>query len=509
MVVWKKTLCMALCLTMMTSAVGCNNLREAFGGDSTDSSVDNSQNQEIELTETEAETLAESYYNGLLATAEGVKSFAVSASLALDAKTEYVGEDGKIDESLTETDSNKATFDIVVSQTDAGVVIKLYAETDGTYYYYENGEEVEIAYTSYADIIVTPDYTYQRNYEIDESMTADEIAEQKATKWYKSETTFDEEITTSINEVFESLPEGLLDKLLATKEIKDAEQMLISASKNVIKEALLAGAIKGGISFEEDLAGKANEIMTFLEGIDEEKDTLGKVINHALTAVAPGLTAEALLGQLKAYSKMTVSEALTSIDEFLASTYQTDLQTIKDEIVNSEFASVLFKDAFVFEDDIVQQIKDWKVASLKEGEYKDVIVSDFINTFLVENEIVTPPEEGEAPNYCMEGLAMAEAALDATLAELDIEIPSFKGINLEEVKVSSTVKFTDKYWLESVSDAVSLKLTVENFNDEGAVEYYGTLGVQAALNISNISDKAVTIELPAEADIEYGLDSAV
>ena len=198
---------------------------------------------------------------------------------------------------------------------------------------------------------------------------------------------------------------------------------------------------------------------------------------------------------------MTVAEALTSIDVMLTAKYNTNLQAIKDAIINSEIMGVLFTDVLGLDAETIAQIKAWKVSSLKEDpEMKDLLVGDLINEFLLEMELVEAPEEGERPiDYCAEYLAMFEMALDTTLAELDIEIPSFKGIHIEKIKVASEMQMSKKYWLESVSSSLSLGLDVEEYDYEtGILDYKTSVDLNLALSIAKISNKIVDIKIPAD-----------
>ena len=490
---WKKVLCMSLCLTTVSMSVGCDNIRNAFN--SSDSASD-----EV-ITEEQATVLADSYFEGVLATLDNMKSFKFTMSVSGETQTIPVGQGGEATE-----DADSSTIDVRIDAVISQQAIQLkVSEASKDYQYDDNGNVISITDEMFVDeSIVTAEYTYNRSYYYDIGATEEEIANIANTeKWYKVETTLEEDISVSIEETFGELPVELIKKLLATKEVKQAKEAVVAAIKDAIADEILAGHIKNGkVAYEEDFADDVNAIITFLENIDENKDTLGKVINRVLATVAPGITVEAVLGQIKAYTKMTVSEALTAIDDMLTTNYQTNLQAIKDAIVNSEIADVLFTDAFAFDAETIQVIKDWKVESLKTGEYKDVVLGDLINTFLLENGVVEAPTEGEdSVDYCAEYLALAEMALDMTLADLEIEIPSFKGINIEEIKTSFEMQFNNKYWVEAVSGAFALALEVEEFNyDTDALEYRNTLDFTLAFGIEEISDKTAVIVIPADDD---------
>ena len=144
----------------------------------------------------------------------------------------------------------------------------------------------------------------------------------------------------------------------------------------------------------------------------------------------------------------------------------------------------------------------------EDPEIKDLIIGDLINSFMIENGMVEAPVEGEEPiDYCAEYLAIIETALETTLAELGVEIPSFKGVHINEVKVSSEMLINSKYWVEAVSGGLSLDLEVEEFDYEtGALSYSTSLDIGLAVSITKISDKTVDIEIPADANCNVVTD---
>ena len=499
MKVWKKMLCMALCLSMATTAMGCDKIRGAFGGGD---SASDSFGWEMSG---EPDVIADSIFDGAVATLENMKSCEVTFTVSGAVKSEYFNEDGS---SEVNSSPVEMTVNVVVSQQ----AVKLTAiQASQNYEYDDEGNAIITDIISVNEQVITAEYSYDRSYYYGVNATQAEITEiANAEKWYKTETTVADDLSTSIQETFGEIPVELIEKLLATKEVKQAQEVIETAIKDNIADAIKAGKIKNGkATYEEDFADDVNSVISFLENIDENKDTLGNVINRALATVAPGLTAEALLGQIKAYTKMTVAEALTSIDELLTANYNTNLQAIKDAIVNSEIMGVLFTDVLEMDAETIAQIKAWQVSSLKEDpEIKDLIIGDLINSFMIENGMVEAPVEGEEPiDYCAEYLAIIETALETTLAELGVEIPSFKGVHINEVKVSSEMLINSKYWVEAVSGGLSLDLEVEEFDYEtGALSYSTSLDIGLAVSITKISDKTVDIEIPADANCNVVTD---
>lgn len=508
MKMWKKTMAMLMCATMAVgSFAACNK-------DNDDSSTNNPPAPPAPTAEELATAASEAYVNGAIDTLKNAKSFKVVINVNNKDVTDYFGEDGKtVDPELQESDEGSTTVEIILSQDGDGVAIQTKSIDVGTYGYYdeETEKEVEVTETEVSESIMKGGVEYSRYYCYDDSMTADEIAAAKAEKWDKyTEEDADAEESTSV------ISEELIQKLLDTKEVEDAYNMLIDALKGELKTKILSETVAdGNFVWEYDFADEVNAVIAYIEAIDETKDTLGGVINDVLAEVAPGLTAEALIGQLKAYSKMTVADALKNIDTMLAQ-YETSLQGIKDAIFNSEIMGVLLADEGILtatglDAATIQSIKDWKFASLQEegNEIGGAIVGDLINGLLLQQGIVEPPAEGEDPvDYVAQYLAMAEASLAMTFEELDITLPDMAGNVAKKLEGTYGVSFdTTSSALKTINFSFDAELVSyeKDYNEETdeydvVIGYYTEI-IDLDITVSEISASTVTVNAPAAEDI--------
>lgn len=514
MKMWKKTMAMLMCATMAVgSFAACNKDGDSSSNDSTPTPPAPPAPTAEEL----ATAAAEAYVNGAIDTLKNAKSFKVVINVNNKDVTDYFGEDGEtVDPELQETDEGSSTVEIILSQDGDGVAIHTTEIEVDTYNYddEETGAEIEVTNTNVNETIMKGGVEYSRYYYYDDSMTADEIAAAKAEKWNKY--TEAEEGAEGEMAVTSIISEELIQKLLDTKEVEDAYNMLIDALTGELKTKILSETVAdGNFVWEYDFADEVNAILAYIEGIDETKDTLGKVVNEVLAEVAPGLTAEALIGQLKAYSKMTVADALKNIDTMLAE-YETSLQGIKDAIFNSEIMGVLLTDEGILaatglDAATIQSIKDWKFASLQEAgnEVGSAIVGELINGLLLQQGIVEAPEEGEEPiDYVAQFLAEAEANLAMTFEELGMEMPDMAGNLAKKLEGTYGVSFdTTSKALKTINFSFYAELvSYEEDYNEATDEYdlvvgYYTQIIDMDITVSEISASTVTINAPAEADI--------
>lgn len=508
MIMWKKVLCMALCFVMVGSVAACGDKGKDKNSSSGSSVSDTGSGTTSDSTDgtssggdnTDYAAAAKQYMDGAAATLENAKSVKIKLVSELSSKEEAVGEDGKVDETLTETEDEISTIEIVISEDGDDVAISVVSTDvyDSTIYNDKEDEGTDVVRTSVTEEISKGGVDYSRYYSYHDAMTEAEIAEAKNATWKTVENIGH---GGESEEVGGGLPTELIQKILATKEVGDAVTVLIESLNTSMAGKLEAEEVTDGtFTWAFDYTDKINEAYDWYEGIDKETQTLGEVVNEALGKVKTGLTIEAILGTVKAYKTKTVAQALTDIDALLGEDYETSLQAIKDALVNTELAGVIMKDAMGMGDEEITAVKDWKFESLKAEGMGEAIVGDLLNGMLMQMapEMFPAPEAGAAPvDHLAQYIGMVEEKLATKIAELPFELPEMPG-NPEYLAFSGSVtaKFNaETYALESIKGVVDndVKMT---YKMGDVVMGYATQDMDISFEVTEISATPVTINAP-------------
>lgn len=436
-----------------------------------------------------AEKQAGAYMDSALTTLQNAKSFKLTFVEKETNAYEYFGEESNvIDPELNYSDSEQTTTEITIAEDGEGIAMH-YVST------YESKSE-DYTYVYVEETIYKGEYAYTRSYEVSEEET-------EPSYWVKIEG------ESSSNKIM-MLPVDVIPKILKTKEVEDAARKLLDKLEDAVVEEILAGkATNGNVVIDYDYKEYVKGWIDYFNSVDETKTTLGSVVNKVLSEVSSGLTVEAILGQLSAYSKMTVADALTSLDALLANKYDTSLQAIKDAIVNSEVMGVIFEDLMKLDAAAIAEAKAWKFESLKTGEYGSRIVSDVINEYLMTSGLVPTPEDGEDPvDYVEQFLTSATAALGKTLAELGMNMDSYDGMEIKSFGGNTALTFDSANALKEWSVYFGSEITEKEYEYETVDEVevathigYETTKSEMTFTVSDISSSAVTINAPAEDEI--------
>ncbi len=449
--IFKKVVCMGLCAAMVIPFAACE------GG------------SKKPTKEEKAASQAAAYVDGALTTIENARSFKLKLVSKEASKSEY----SKYPEQSYSA-SETMTCEMTVSIADNDVAVYCVSTTESVY--------DEETYVWKDESIYKEGILYIRSYEVEDG--------EEAPQWEK----LDEENGLSLD----AIPMDMISKLLETKEVDDVVKASLEEYKALIAQEILEDkVVDGKVSIDYDYASYLNGWIEYLAGLDEQKATLGSVVNKVLAEISPSLTAEGILGQLSAYSKMTVSEALTSIDAFLTLQHKTTLQGIKDAIVNSELMSVVFKEILQADADTIAAIKNWKFDSLKTGEVGSLVLGDLINGYLMESGYVPTPEEGETPvDYVKEFLDTAKDMLGKTLAELDLSFDLLKSYKFNQLNVSNAMTFDDNNSLKDWSLSAAFAMQRNEYEEEKQIGCL-TASLEVVLTISEISSSAAVIVAPS------------
>ena len=251
-----------------------------------------------------------------------------------------------------------------------------------------------------------------------------------------------------------------------------------------------------------------------------------------LAEIDKDLTVEGILDTVKAYKDKTVAEAFTEIDAELAKK-NTSLQGIYDAIVNAEALELILKHpAIGMPAETLAQMKAFKLDAIK-TEYGAMKLGAVVN-MIVEMmnssggaDSVVPAnadmgssdtEVAEPVDYFAEAIAMVEATLATTLADLGVTMADFSTITISDLSIDTGLK------LNAAGNGLeTLYLSVDFGGKGGDVTYttdeatgeeiktlvgYEYIVLSADLTISSFSTSVITINAPAESEIEVEVDSA-
>ncbi len=491
MKIWKKTACLALCTVMSLGVfAGCG---------------EEGENSEATRRE-KAQASAKKYVETVSDTLETVKSFNVSGKVNVNVKEEDFIE-GTTSVDPEQTEETRMTFYLDVTLTQDGennVALSMTAKSEEMEV--EFGE-TQVVYQSVVEVIVKDGYSYDRTYMISSAMTDAEKEEQKGL-WTKAEITLPEEMPP--------IDSAFVNSLLNAKEIKEFGAQLLGGAQEIIAEKFFNDEVAGGkVSWSADLAPDFNEVIAFVEGIDESKDTLGGVINKVLAEITDNVTVESILAKVKEYKDKTVTQALTEIDAELAKK-DTSLQGIYDAIVNSEVLTIILTEAGMPAESFAQ-MKAFKIESLKEqfgmmtlGQVVNMIVESMNGEGEYIEPATTDMEESDSTDYASEAIALVEALMGVTLAELEIELPTFLGTQFNEISIDTGLQLNAAGdALEKLYLSVDLDIRAGNvmteYRETGVthtLQGYDYLVVSADLTISSFSQSTVVINAPAADQVQ-------
>lgn len=497
---WKKATCMALCLTMFCGATACGE---------TGMSEEEAKKQ--------AAKTAKQYVNVLSTALDSAKSCKITGSVRVHTKEEYFGDDGEtVDGTLTEEETEAGVLELVITEDGAnGYALSFFYQQTET-----EREEGEFEHEfMQAEIIVKDGYIYQRSYEIEDDMTAEEIAAAKG-YWTKGQIASSEQAAAMLT---------MAEQLMNAKEVKEYSAKMWAAAQEVVAQQIFNGEVKDGeVTLSKNFTTDWNATLDFLSGIDGT-DTLGETLNKVLVKINPALTAEGLVGLLKAYRNQTVTESLTAIDGALAK-YGTSLQGIYDGILNSGVANILFTEVLGVPQQTILQLKAFKLETMK-AQFGTLRLGDAVNMVVAmvvggmdddvtgdevfaENDDSAPEENpDEAVDYYGKFVVALEAALQRTLDDLGVSVPDFSGTRVNDFTLSAGLA------LNKAGDAlraldlglkadVQMALKGADFVDDVWVEYvFGTLYAQVdvAFSVVELSASVATVTAPPESEVYEGV----
>ena len=460
---WKKVTSMLVAATMVGSFAACGDK----GGDK----LDNTQ-----LSQNYAATLSDAL--------ENTKSVKITAQATVLQSEAYNGSIKKNEAALT--------MEAVISEDDEGYSLGLKAIAQ------ENGEK------AVAEMILKGQYMYSRTYE-----EGDEDA-----MWSKEDLGFPIDVEVIVEEYMD-FPWATVEELLASQEISDIKAQAQEAFATSLYQQLEAGKAQDGVvSVSVDFKNFFNGWVNYLNGIDESKTTLEQFFNATALKAGFVISYEEVLNGLSAFANKTVGEAVEILEAYAQDNYNKTLQQLKDDLMQSEFAEVLFVDVLQLTNEEIDEIKALQIADLI-GEVEQMTVAEFIDAMATatEPDVEVKPMSEEAPevdgeeneteteSFVQSMLAQMAAMKNATLEELGLSVQELP-YRVDALAFKGSVSFnedgTDLMGISFGGD-VDLYRTFD-----AAQERWVRLAVSFQFEVSSFSKSTVAINAPAADQIGSG-----
>lgn len=393
----------------------------------------------------------------------------------------YDDDDSEIIYLETQTKTESATIEMLISKTDTGfnarvelnmIKTRKDAYSDDDYEYIDEDETAKVVY-------LIDGYVY-------EQIADDTYIQSEAVR----------------KEIFDILS-GLSQAELVSKE-KSRE--LLDALGAEIASVLDINNNAGSVSI--DLEPAATELFKYINDLDFEKDTVGMLINDALTLVSENLTVDDIIDELERVGALTVGEALAEIDKWLTDEHGTTVQGIYDTLIaNPGFIEAF--DMFFLEvnrldpeapetQEILTKfnelVKSFKLADyIVEAELADMTVYQLVNEMSKE-------DLGEYDEL----IATLRAVTDMTLGEFDAELANDRlymikyiadSMKITDLNAKIDVRFKNMLELVGIDASFNLGIYRENASSiEGKTDNF-TSKLSIKLTVSDISTDPVKIAL--------------
>ena len=264
-----------------------------------------------------------------------------------------------------------------------------------------------------------------------------------------------------------------------------------------------------------DFKPYANAMLSYLQGIDPETKTIRNVLDDILSLAGEGVTVDVLLQGAEALYQMTLEEFIAYLDAGMQEASGMTLQEAYEYVVNDENVQMLLL-SLVYEmvgedateEDInamLDMIMSFNIANDIPAEFKSMTMYEIMVGLMysgndTEEEVVPPTME--------ETMAMVNAMLDTTLAELEEQfalpitliIDFANSIEINELSSKLDLSFKGIFEIESIisenkfSITVTMPAGIENEND------VITLGLTATFKLSSISTTVIKIDEPTDKD---------
>jgi len=269
-------------------------------------------------------------------------------------------------------------------------------------------------------------------------------------------------------------------------------------------------------SYSLDLKPAVDKLLTYIDELDMDEDTIGGVIDDVLKQVSPDLTSAKILAEAKRFAGLTVEEALDELDKWLTENYETTLQGLYDSLLaDPEALSAIewyLENAGIAtdKDEVDEIIKEMKSFKLRE-----VLKEEGVDQLVIFDELIAPqlppystdPETG-ADVYITseEFFGYVQDLLDMTLAEFDEmtgggsvftslkEIASSFTINKLNAKID--LNFEGVLSLVSVDGEVNFDVEQNRPSEVEGKNDFNRAALSISFKLSEISANELDVSLP-------------
>ena len=311
----------------------------------------------------------------------------------------------------------------------------------------------------------------------------------------------------------------LIDKLASAKLLpEDKKNELLVSLGAEIATVFNIKDNKGSVSF--DAKPSIDKLISYIDALDMEKDTVGKVVDDALALVSPKLTSAAITNELELLSGLTVNEAMAELDAWLTKEYGTTLQDIYDSLLAKPEVISAIEQAIAISEDvdlndpeikseidaIIEEIKAIKIADLiAEAKVGDILLYDIIMSYVASEMDV----ESKFPSKS-EFFGMVREMLGMTLAEFEenMNIDCFtvakeiaSGITVNKLKARLDLNFMGALQLASIDGVLNIDIESRMPSEVEGKENYEKIALSATLKVSEISNTPSDVTTPTDTAI--------
>ena len=264
-----------------------------------------------------------------------------------------------------------------------------------------------------------------------------------------------------------------------------------------------------------DFKPMIDAFVAYVNSIDPEEKTIEDILNDILSIAGEGVTVDVLLQGVEALYQMTLEEFIAYLDAGMQESSGMTLQEAYEYVVNDENVQMLLL-SLVYEmvgedateEDInamLDMIMSFNIANDIPAEFKSMTMYEIMVGLMysgndTEEEVVPPTME--------ETIAMVNAMLDTTLAELEeqygMPVEQLLGIvnmfEINELNTKLSLKFKDIFKIDSIISTTNMDLVVTTPSEvQGKLDVV-SIDASIEIKLSGISTTVIKIDEPTDKD---------
>ena len=491
----KKLLALLLALVMVFSLVACNNDKkdddDCKHKDKDGDGICDKCDADMDDVEDEGGLKGSVLTAAIMAQLETAKSVKADFTYELDATVKSWTKWDDYGNEVTpyqETMSTKATItgSAVFSLTDTGfnaqITLNLSADQDGE------------TMTQVQELYIIDGYVYTYN--------------EYAGAYEKEELHMDEIDMAEIEAMLGTALEGVE---IDTTAMAEATDKLLAP---IIKAMSIEDGKGGSYTFK----GKklVNDFVAYINNLDFNTAKVSKVVNDVLALVDKELTVSAILDEAERVLGLTVNQLLNETDEALTKEYKTTIQGIFDDVMANEEILLIIENALVASGYSETEAKE-QIEAIKALKIADLLTQAGVGDYVIWDLIASEAFGSGAPTKA-EFFDQIESILNLTIAEFEdmigeeifTEIKETIGtLVVDELELSADLKLNKGNTINKLmyKGKAAFSVSIPWETDETKTNSV-TASMNYTVNVHSVSDKTVSIALPAGAKILENLPYA-